>query len=229
MVEAQSSPGRTAMPPTPSLPHVEGPHGPATDPLVHELVGRLHAAVYVARSGVKGEWLFVSPQIMAILGFAPEEFLADPSLWERQLHPDDRARVLSAEEARGRGEMPHAYDEYRMIRKDGRVVWVLDDVTLTPDGDNDAMQQGLLYDITRRKRAEVLLAEHADIFGRIASGDDLLEVLQALALSTQTIIGADSCTVAVHHAVARFGGLAVNAGGVVDAPEDPEQVGVSFK
>jgi len=210
------------------MPHIEVPRGPEGDGLVRDLVGRLPAAVYVARSGVQGEWLFVSPQIMGILGFAPEEFLADPGLWERQLHPDDRARVLAAEDARGRGELAQAYVEYRMLGKDGRVVWVLDDVTLTPDGDNETMQQGLLYDITRRKRAEVLLAEHADIFERIASGDDLLKVLQALARSTQTISGADACTVSVHHAVARFGGLAVNANGMVDAPDDPEQEGVPF-
>jgi len=196
--------------------------------MVHDLVGRLPAAVYVARSGARGEWLFVSSQIMAVLGFAPEEFLADPGLWARQLHPDDRARVLMADEARGLGEMSRAYDEYRMIGKDGRIVWVLDDATLIPDGDDGALQQGLLYDITRRKRAEVLLGEHAEIFERVASGDDLPEVLQALARSTQTVIGADSCTVAVHHAVARFGGLAVNADGVVDAPDDPEEEGVPF-
>ena len=36
--------------------------------------------------------LYVSPQIESLLGFSQKEWLEDPILWYRQLHPDDRVR-----------------------------------------------------------------------------------------------------------------------------------------
>ena len=40
----------------------------------------------------------MSPQIEEILGFSPGEWTDDADLWARQLHPDDRERVLAEEE-----------------------------------------------------------------------------------------------------------------------------------
>ena len=39
--------------------------------------------------------VYVSPQIEDLLGYTPEEWLNDPELWPRLLHPDDRARALA--------------------------------------------------------------------------------------------------------------------------------------
>ncbi len=57
------------------------------------LVERLPAIVYTCEVGAEGRWRYVSPQIEEILGYSPDEWLADPRLWARQLHPDDRERV----------------------------------------------------------------------------------------------------------------------------------------
>ena len=59
----------------------------------------------------KATTLWVSPQIQEILGFPPEEWVADPDLWMRQMHHDDRARVAEATE---RGEFK-AYEESDQI------------------------------------------------------------------------------------------------------------------
>ena len=58
--------------------------------LLAGLVDRLPAAIYAAESGPDGQWLYASPQIKEILGFGAEDLIADPGLWARQLHPDDR-------------------------------------------------------------------------------------------------------------------------------------------
>src|SRR5262249_62065840 len=40
-----------------------------------------------------GEMLYVSPQVQEILGFSPDEWLADPVAWARQFHPEGRLRI----------------------------------------------------------------------------------------------------------------------------------------
>ena len=80
---------------------------------------------------------YTSPQLEALLGFTPAEWLAEPGLWARRLHPEDRDRVLARmEDALGRGE-PYA-EEYRLIAKDGRVCWVDDAAVLVHGADGQS-------------------------------------------------------------------------------------------
>jgi diguanylate cyclase (GGDEF)-like protein/PAS domain S-box-containing protein len=118
------------------------------------LVERLPAIVYACEVGEQGRWRYVSPQIEQILGYTPEEWMADPTLWERQLHLEDRARVLEQEEGIARGQRPAAPVDYRMTTRDGRTVWILDEAVLQPGEDGTPVWHGVLYDITQRKSAE---------------------------------------------------------------------------
>jgi diguanylate cyclase (GGDEF)-like protein/PAS domain S-box-containing protein len=118
------------------------------------LVERLPAIVYACDVGEHGRWRYVSPQIEEILGYTPEEWTGDPDLWAKQLHPDDRDRVLEAEmEMASHLSNPRPLD-YRMITRDGSVVWILDEAVLEPDDDGTQVWHGVLYDITERKNAE---------------------------------------------------------------------------
>src|SRR5919108_565171 len=75
--------------------------------------------------------LAISEQTTMILGYAPEEWYEDPGLWRKIVHPDDVERLDAAERAGGfAGGI-----EYRMIAKDGRIVWVHDRSRLITDGD----------------------------------------------------------------------------------------------
>ena len=87
------------------------------------LIERMPAVTYVAEARVDGQTLYVSPQIRALLGFAPEEFVADRDLWFHQVHRDDRGRVRAS---RDRLSRPGAAEsiEYRLVARDGGVVWV---------------------------------------------------------------------------------------------------------
>ena len=162
--------------------------------LLAGLVDRLPAAIYAAEPGANGQWVYASPQIQEILGFGAEDLIADPGLWARQLHPDDRDWVLRSEaSSSGKGR---CQVEYRMIRRDGQVIWVLDDALLDEDGPR-AVQHGLLYDITARKRTELLLAEHADIVERVARGDELEATLIELATATEAVSGTARCVIEV--------------------------------
>jgi diguanylate cyclase (GGDEF)-like protein/PAS domain S-box-containing protein len=119
-----------------------------------QLVERLPVVVYTAEPGQNGRWRYVSSQIEKILGYSSEEFLADPKLWGRLLHPDDRERALTAEtEASARAGLSGAV-EYRMRSRAGEDVWVLDQAVLEADEDGIKVWHGVLYDISERKQAE---------------------------------------------------------------------------
>jgi diguanylate cyclase (GGDEF)-like protein/PAS domain S-box-containing protein len=118
------------------------------------LVERLPAIVYACELGEEGRWRYVSPQVEEILGYSPEEWTADPGLWMRQLHPEDRERVLEQEIRKAVGERIGLPTDYRMITRDGDVVWMLDEAVLEPDVDGTPIWHGVLYDITERKIAE---------------------------------------------------------------------------
>jgi diguanylate cyclase (GGDEF)-like protein/PAS domain S-box-containing protein len=118
------------------------------------LVERLPAIVYASEIGEHGRWRYVSPQIEEILGYSPEEWMADPGLWARQLHPDDRERALEQETRKVAAAGGAAPIDYRMFTRDGGVVWILDEAVLEPDERGTPVWHGVLYDITERKMAE---------------------------------------------------------------------------
>lgn len=119
------------------------------------LVERLPAIVYSCELGERGRWRYVSPQIEDILGYSPEEWMADAGLWAERLHPEDRERALELETRMAHGEGNGASPiDYRMITRDGDVVWILDEAVLEPDGQGMPIWHGVLYDITERKLAE---------------------------------------------------------------------------
>ena len=127
------------------------------------LVDHVPVVVYKAETGQDGRWLYVSPQIETLLGFTPEEWLADAELWWRQVHPDDRSRVRADEEATTTPSAPRSSAvEYRMLTKDSRVVWVSDEASLVRDEGGTALHwSGILSDVTERKGLEDQLKHQA--------------------------------------------------------------------
>src|SRR5918992_4940813 len=95
---------------------------------------------------------YVSPQYETILGYPPESKMIDEEHWLKTVHPDDRERVL-AEEARTDQTGEHFNVEYRVIAREGRVVWVRDEATLVRDEEGQPLYWlGVQYDVTEQKR-----------------------------------------------------------------------------
>ena len=157
------------------------------------LVERLPAIVYACEMGEHGRWRYVSPQIEEILGYSPEEWMADPTLWAQRLHPEDRERVLEQESGDSVGPGGAAPIDYRMTTRGGEVVWLLDEAVMEPDEDGIMVWHGVLYDITERKLAEQELrraaAQQATVarLGRHAlqHGDPGALMVEAVALMTE--------------------------------------------
>jgi diguanylate cyclase (GGDEF)-like protein/PAS domain S-box-containing protein len=121
-----------------------------------ELLERIPAVVYIADAGAAARWHYVSPQIEQILGYSPDEWRADPGLWAARLHPDDRDRVLADEDTCRTATISSAAAEYRMMHRDGRIVWIRDDARLVK-ANGMLRWHGVLSDVTDRRQVEVEL------------------------------------------------------------------------
>ena len=101
--------------------------------------------------------LYVSPQIVELLGFSQKEWLENPILWYTQLHPDDQVR-WHQEFARTVATGERFQSVYRFIARDGRVVWVRGEAKLFRDqAGRPLFLQGIAFDITEIKEANVTL------------------------------------------------------------------------
>jgi PAS domain S-box-containing protein len=101
----------------------------------------------------EGNTVSISPEVEDILGFTPEEWMGN-DIWTRILHPEDRQRVVTACHAANRARKPYR-DEYRMISKDGRIVWIRDEAAIVWSSNGEPMcWQGMMLDITSQKDAE---------------------------------------------------------------------------
>ena len=116
------------------------------------LVEQLPGITYlVDDSGPESDWLYVSPQIESMLGYTAAEWRADPTLWLRSVHPDDRDAAMAADVA-SRKSGKFSLD-YRMFTREGELIWFHD--VGAPVGDPaDKLSQGFMLDITERKRSE---------------------------------------------------------------------------
>lgn len=123
------------------------------------LVERSPAITHVSRPDRTSSTIYISPQVERILGYAPAEWEADDELWVKLLHPEDSETVLAANERLiTRGE-PMALD-YRMVARDGRVVWIHEETEVIRDEAGAPLFcQGLMLDITQRKVAEEAVRE----------------------------------------------------------------------
>jgi PAS domain S-box-containing protein len=107
---------------------------------------------------------YVSPQIESVLGYSPEEYLANPDLRSQTIHPEDRGWVLQEDIRTDETGEPYSV-EYRRISRDGRVVWVREEAVLVRDSEGRPLfWQGILMDVTERKHQEEALRQSEALY-----------------------------------------------------------------
>lgn len=132
---------------------------------------------------------YVSPQVKDILGYSAEERMADPEMWRRNLHPDDREMAIAEDERSGRTGEPFGL-EYRMLARDGSVVWIHDESTLLHGEDGrPSYWLGIMQDITERKHAEQEASDYAERINTLLGIDKAILAAQSAEEIAVTALG----------------------------------------
>jgi PAS domain S-box-containing protein len=139
------------------------------------LVETLPCVVYIDELDERATNVYTSPQTEALFGYTQQDWADDPDLWlGRMVHPDDVERIRAAELRHAEANDP--FDEvYRVVHRDGRIVWVRDVGVVIADEEGTASySQGFMFDITAQKEAE------ADLEDALARERAQAEQLRAL-------------------------------------------------
>ena len=125
------------------------------------LVERMPAVTYIEEIEDASSTLYMSPQIEDLLGYPQEQWLGSLDHWKESIHPEDREKVL-AENAHSNLTGEPFKTEYRLLHRNGEVVWVHDEAVLVegPDG-HSRFWQGVITDIKERKALEEQLKHQA--------------------------------------------------------------------
>jgi diguanylate cyclase (GGDEF)-like protein/PAS domain S-box-containing protein len=151
------------------------------DQRYRSIIEQIPVVSYIDALDERASSVFISPQVEALTGYSQREWLEDPDLWPRLLHPDDRARALAENVRHNETGEPFVAD-YRLIARDERVVWIHDEARVVFDPESGTRySHGVMFDATDRKRTEEQVAFHAyhdDLTGlpSRAMFDELLEL-----------------------------------------------------
>lgn len=128
--------------------------GLARDDPYRQLVEHLPAIAYRRPPRDDDDAAYLSPQVEPLLGWTPHEFLARPDPWLAHVHPVDQPRVRAALEQATTMRQPLDI-EYRVIARDGRLVWLRDMASARQiAASDDVIWHGVQIDVTASKTAE---------------------------------------------------------------------------
>ena len=115
-------------------------------------------AIYTAKPWGGFETTFISESVTRLLGYQPEQIVANPGFWFDHIHADDRDGVTAG--LRNLFERDQYAHEYRFRLKSGDYRWMRDELRLVRDAAGEPLEViGDLSDIDEHRRAEVALSD----------------------------------------------------------------------
>ncbi|MBB3224044.1 ATP-binding protein [Pseudoduganella umbonata] len=156
------------------------------------LIDNTPALIYCTVPSGDFKMTFVSNNAFNMLGYRPEEMMADPNFWFDHIHPDDAPRIVaSLAEVFTEGQRVY---EYRFRAADGRYLWMHDTLRLIRDAAGRPLEViGALTDITDRKAMEeALLAkgiEQQQLIGKLREAHEQLLQAEKMASVGQLAAG----------------------------------------
>jgi PAS domain S-box-containing protein len=147
----------------------------------HSLAQQLPGATYVHPLGDRDVFTYMSQQVGTMLGFRAQDWLGEPGLFSRLVHEDDRERVHAELRRATESAMP-LNSEYRMLGRDGTVIWVRDYAATVRGSDGEPLYvQGYLQDVTSehemRSERDRLRAEARTATSEAAHRQNRLDLL----------------------------------------------------
>lgn len=135
-------------------------------------------------------------------GYNPEDYKSDPYLWYKMICPDDKMIVEnSIKEILAGHKIPPI--EHRMVRRDGKVVWVRNTVVPYYGSDERLVRyDGLIEDITERKLAEEKIQNlNSELKQRVSELTEANKELDAFSYSVSHDLQAPLVAIGGSHAV----------------------------
>jgi two-component system NtrC family sensor kinase len=156
------------------------------------LIDNTPAVIYSTVPSGDFKMTFVSSNVYQLLGYRPEEMIADPNFWFDHIHPDDAPNIISSL-AMVFTEGSRAYD-YRFRASDGSYLWMHDSLRLIRDEQGAPLEVvGSLTDITSRKQMEEALQakgeEQRRLIDRLREAQDQLMQAEKMASIGQLAAG----------------------------------------
>lgn len=96
---------------------------------------------------------FISQKVEKILGYTPEEWLENPTFWRDHIYSEDKEWVQNYCKLQIESNLNHDF-EYRMVAKNGNVVWLRDIVNVVLENGKAISLRGIMIDVTKTKEVE---------------------------------------------------------------------------
>jgi PAS domain S-box-containing protein len=146
---------------------IGGEQTPNLEAKYRALLEQIPAVVFMAYLDRGISEAYVSPQIEAALGYSREEWLEDPVRWYQHIHPDDKQRwSMEAAEMFLSGKPLRS--AYRVIARDGRIIWFHCDAKMMRHGNGQPwFIHGVAFDISDLKHSEEALQDERNVVSAI--------------------------------------------------------------
>lgn len=122
------------------------------------LVEQIPAVIYILSRDSHFVIHYISPQINELTGYTQDDFIRNPALWLKIIHPDDMDHREQSFKIR-----EPSTTEYRIITRDGTLKWIREENSPIRNEATGLMQtQGLIFDISDRKNLEEVLRQKSE-------------------------------------------------------------------
>lgn len=126
------------------------------------LIEQTPAVVFLSNADDKETGVYVSPRYEELTGFTPTDWYSDPTHWFKTIHTDDQERIRQAFVLSHNKGTPFR-EEYRIVRRDGQVIWIKEDTSLIRDNHGVPIYwHGILVDITKEREIQTALQNERD-------------------------------------------------------------------
>ncbi len=133
-----------------------------SEAMYHDLASSQAAGIFRIRVGTASDWKpptnlpyvyeFVNERYCELTGVSQEQYMADPAITLRQIHPDDYAGWAPQAKEADRTMRPLLWEGRMLVKGQVRWVHIEGRPRMLPDGTR--VWSGVLLDITERKQAE---------------------------------------------------------------------------
>ena len=171
------------------------------------------AVIFTAAPTVNFCTTYISDNVKAIVGYDPQEMLADSNFWPSRIHPEDLPQFIVNFSDLSEGK--NGICDYRFLHRDGLYRWLRTELKLLVDSRGLPIEIiGYAADISNSKYAEIALQQQCErellveaIARRVRQSLQLEEILNTTVAELQQVLLADR--VLVYQLLPKSGGRVI--------------------